>query len=281
MYIVTKARFYKRSFTSINTLNNEGLEKEDYNLNIYRGLKLWITYFFIFIGFFNMQAQNSFLEKQMTYPRVKEAFSLEEKNLIIEFKEKNITWPPSDIYIRSFKAELVLELWVKEGDEFKLFKAYPVCKGSGILGPKIKEGDRQVPEGLYLIDRFNPVSAFWLSLGINYPNKADLFRSTNNKPGGDIFIHGNCVSVGCLPMTDSIMNEIYILAVLAHNKGQENIPVHIYPYKFSLLKNTTHNYNRNNSDLWRKLEAHYIYFNTNKKLQPHHISSTGKYILLN
>ena len=281
MYIMIITRFYKRSCTSINTLNNEGVEKRNYNLNIYRGLKLWITYFFIFIGAFNMQAQNSFLKKQMSYTRVKEAFNLKEQNLIKEFKEKNIIWPPSDIYIRSFKAELVLELWVGEGNGFKLFKTYTVCQGSGTIGPKIKEGDRQVPEGLYLIDRFNPVSAFWLSLGINYPNKVDLLRSMNKNPGGDIFIHGNCVSSGCLPMTDDIMNEIYIIAVLARNQGQENIPVHIYPYRFSVINNNIHNYNGGNNELWRKLEAHYIYFNKNKKLQDYYISATGNYIFLN
>ncbi len=281
MYIMILARFYKESYTSINTLNNEGLGKEDYNLNFYRGLKLWITYFFIFFLTFNMQAQSSFLDKQMTYTRVKEAFTLKKEVLVKEFKEKNIVWPPTNIYIRSFKAELVLELWIEEGGKFKLFKTYRVCQGSGTLGPKIIEGDRQVPEGLYSIDRFNPVSAFWLSLGIDYPNKVDLFRSINKNPGGDIFIHGDCVSSGCLPMTDDIMKEIYIIAVLARNQGQVNIPVHIYPYQFSVINNNIYNYNGSNNELWRKLEAHYIYFNKNKKLKAYYISSNGNYIFLN
>lgn len=281
MYIMNITRFYKESYTSINTYNNERVKKNNYNLNIYKGLNLWITFYFIFFWTFNMQAQNSFLDKQMAYARVNEAFSLKKEVLVKEFKEKNIIWPPSNIYIRSFKAELVLELWIEEGEEFKLFKTYTVCQGSGTLGPKIKEGDRQVPEGLYSIDRFNPVSAFWLSLGINYPNKVDLLRSMNENPGGDIFIHGNCVSSGCLPMTDDIMNEIYVIAVLARNQGQENIQVHIYPYQFSLINNNIYNYDRNNNELWRKLEANYIYFNKNKKLQAYYISSNGNYIFLN
>ena len=281
MYIMNLARLYKESYNCINTLNSEGLEKENYNLNIYRGLKLWITYFFISFGAINMQAQSSFLDKQMTYTRVKEAFTLKKEVLVKEFEEKNIIWPPSNIYIRSFKAELALELWIEEEEKFKLFKTYEVCQGSGNLGPKIVEGDRQVPEGLYLIDRFNPVSAFWLSLGINYPNEVDVLRSINKLPGGDIFIHGDCVSSGCLPMTNDIMNEIYIIAVLARNQGQVNIPVHIYPYRFSVINNNLYNYNGSNNELWSKLEAHYIYFNKNKKLQAYYISSTGNYMFLN
>ncbi|MGY0041218.1 L,D-transpeptidase family protein [Pedobacter sp. NJ-S-72] len=108
------------------------------------------------------------------------------------------------------------------------FSAY-----SGILGPKTKKGDLQTPEGIYFIDRFNPDSKFHLSLRINYPNATDLLRSGQNDPGSDIYIHGNQVTAGCIPLTDDKIKEVYILAVEAKNSGQSQIPVHIFPFRMT------------------------------------------------
>jgi murein L,D-transpeptidase YafK len=142
---------------------------------------------------------------------------------------------PFELFFRAFKAEKTLEVWVKphQDTSFQLFKTYPVCQASGVIGPKLKQGDKQVPEGFYYINRFNPKSKFHLSLGLNYPNEADLVRADKDHPGGDIFIHGQCVSIGCLAMTDDFIKEIYVLALMAKEGGQLKIPVHIFPNKLT------------------------------------------------
>ena len=117
---------------------------------------------------------------------------------------------------------------------YTLIRIYKVAAASGELGPKRKEGDQQVPEGFYVIDRFNPQSAYHLSLGLNYPNASDKILSDKQKPGSDIFIHGNEVSIGCLAMTDDKIKEIYLLALDAKPNGP--IPVHIFPARLSELK---------------------------------------------
>ncbi|HEY8386947.1 MAG TPA: energy transducer TonB, partial [Parasegetibacter sp.] len=100
------------------------------------------------------------------------------------------------------------------------------------MGPKRMQGDYQVPEGFYYINEFNPRSSFHLSLGINYPNLSDRLLSDSRQPGGDIYIHGSCVTTGCIPITDSQIEELYILTAHAKNLGQDFIPVHIFPVNF-------------------------------------------------
>lgn len=139
------------------------------------------------------------------------------------------------VFFRAFKMEKVLELWVSgtPGHPFRLLKSYEVCAASGVPGPKRCEGDRQVPEGVYHINRFNPKSHFYLSLGLDYPTVADLKFADPSNPGGDIFIHGGCTSTGCLAMTDDAMKEIYTVAGRAENRNQSKIQVHIFPAKMT------------------------------------------------
>jgi murein L,D-transpeptidase YafK len=114
-----------------------------------------------------------------------------------------------------------------------LYKTYDICKLSGKLGPKRKEGDFQVPEGYYEIVDFNYHSKYLLSLGINYPNESDKILSSYPKLGGSIYIHGNCVSVGCIAMGNENIKEIFSMCEIAKNKGQSHIPVHIYPINYN------------------------------------------------
>jgi len=174
-------------------------------------------------------AQN-FVDEQLRYKRVRTAKAEKDDFLKREFEKCGLIYPPQNIFIKIFKAEEILELYVKEAGSYQLFKTYPFCYASGTLGPKRKEGDLQVPEGIYFIDRFNPASNYYLSLGINYPNDEDKKLSDPKKPGGDIFIHGNCVSIGCVAITDDLIKEIYWLAVQAKAAGQKKIPVHIFPF---------------------------------------------------
>ena len=126
-------------------------------------------------------------------------------------REQFQSYPPRTLFIRAFKQERELEIWAG-APKLRLIKTYSILAASGSLGPKLQRGDRQVPEGWYYINRFNPKSRFHLSLGLNYPNEADLVRSAGRDPGDDIFIHGSNKSIGCLAMGDPAIEEIYGLA---------------------------------------------------------------------
>jgi murein L,D-transpeptidase YafK len=127
-----------------------------------------------------------------------------------------------------------MEIWVKNkpSEKYKLFKTYKICALAGSLGPKRMAGDYQVPEGFYYINEFNPRSNYHLALGLNYPNPSDKMLSDLSKPGGDIYIHGSCVTTGCIPITDGQIEELYIMAAHAKDLGDDFIPVHIFPINF-------------------------------------------------
>lgn len=218
----------------------------------------------------------SFLQTQLQYERVKDSY--EEKGNYIEglLKEKGFENKLFKIYIRAFKEEQSLEVWIKSGKnaEYALLKTYKIAASSGVLGPKRKEGDLQVPEGFYFINRFNPMSSYYLSLGINYPNASDLILSDKSKPGSDIFIHGSNVTVGCLPLTDDLIKEVYLLAVMAKNYGQKKIEVHIFPFKMEKIETFKSN---PNYDFWQNLSTGYYFFEKNHKLPDIKVAKDGKY----
>jgi murein L,D-transpeptidase YafK len=114
-----------------------------------------------------------------------------------------------------------------------LYKTYDICQLSGKLGPKRREGDLQVPEGYYEVSEFNYHSKYLLSLGINYPNKSDKILSPYSNKGGSIYIHGNCVSIGCISMGNDNIKEIFGMCETARDKGQKHIYVHIFPTNFN------------------------------------------------
>jgi murein L,D-transpeptidase YafK len=189
-----------------------------------------------------------------------------------------------EVFLRAFKSEKLLEVWVRppEDPNFQLFKSYPICQASGMPGPKLLKGDRQVPEGFYHINRFNPKSKFHLSLGLNYPNESDLVRADRENPGGDIFIHGDCMSIGCLAMTDDFIKEIYVLVLLAKENGQSRIPVHIFPARL-----TAANLERMAtaspewSAFWNELLPFYQYFEEKKRLPGISVLPDGAYQIEN
>ncbi|WP_270730009.1 L,D-transpeptidase family protein [Shimia sp. Alg240-R146] len=135
------------------------------------------------------------------------------------------------VYLRVFKETNELELWVESASgDFSLFRSYEICNYSGALGPKLKEGDRQSPEGFYRVDKraLNPNSAFHLSFNLGFPN---AFDRANDRTGSYLMVHGNCVSVGCYAMTDASIEEIYVMVEAALNKGQPFVPVHAFPFR--------------------------------------------------
>jgi murein L,D-transpeptidase YafK len=134
------------------------------------------------------------------------------------------------VYLRIFKHEKLLELWLDDGGSYRLFAAYPVCALSGRLGPKRAEGDRQAPEGFYDVApaAMNPGSAYHLSFDLGYPNAYDRAQG---RTGSFLMVHGGCVSIGCFAMTDLAIEDIYFLMQAAFDAGQAEVPVHIFPYR--------------------------------------------------
>lgn len=188
--------------------------------------------FFIITSFISL---NDFLSEQKKFERVRTAYK--EKGTFIEeqLKKSNIRIGELQILITVYKEEQELEIYAKNRSDksYKKLLTYKICESSGVLGPKRRKGDYQVPEGFYYMDRFNPASSFYLSLGINYPNKSDRIKSSAKDLGGDIFIHGECVTIGCMPMTNDKIKEIYLYAIQAKHNGQNQIPVYIYPFKMT------------------------------------------------
>jgi murein L,D-transpeptidase YafK len=185
---------------------------------------------------FGMAASGSgsFREEQWKFPRVRVAGREKDDSLRRLFAAKNLDYPPGAILLRAFKEEGQLELWVAtRSGPYALANRYPICAASGVLGPKRRGGDEQVPEGFYTLDWFNPESNFYLSLHISYPNQADRVLGSRQNPGGNIFLHGNCVTLGCIPITDDGIKEVYWLAVLARASGQKQIPIEIFPARLT------------------------------------------------
>lgn len=180
-------------------------------------------------------SQTSVVDYKKANLKIADAFNKKEDTLRKQFEAKGFKWPANYVYIRSFKYEAQLEVWVKNTakDQYKLFKTYKVCMQSGTMGPKRLQGDYQVPEGFYYINEFNPNSNYHLSLGLNYPNASDKILSDSLRPGGDIYIHGSCVSVGCIPLTDDQIEEVYIITSYAKANGQDFIPVHVFPIRYN------------------------------------------------
>ncbi len=136
------------------------------------------------------------------------------------------------VFVRIFKQEGQLELWLKKSGRYSLYKTFPICKWSGRLGPKLKEADYQSPEGFYSVSakQLNPRSNYYRAFNVGYPN---AFDRQNGRTGGLVMVHGACKSVGCFAMTDRGIEEIYGFVDAALRAGQKEIPVHIFPFRLT------------------------------------------------
>ena len=252
-----------------------------------RIIQILLSAFFTFFATAQIVAQGTFVPAQKTYVNSNSVATALEDSIKKDFKSKNFSWPPQAVYIRSFKHDRKLELWViaKPGDSiFSLYKTYNICMQSGSIGPKREEGDNQVPEGFYYINEFKPKSNYHMSLGLNYPNASDKFLCNGKKPGGNIYIHGSCVSVGCIAIQDAPVEEVFFIASQAKASGQEFIPVHVFPVKYDVpgsleyLTNAAtgpqadHKYILN-------IKSVFDYFQKNKKLPVIMINKKGDYVI--
>ena len=212
--------------------------------------------------------------------RVATARARVEKTLREMFAEAGLQYPPERLFIRAFKREGELELWSAPAiGGFRLVATYAVTCGSGGPGPKRREGDGQTPEGFYIIDRLNPRSSFHLSMGLNYPNASDRILSDREKPGYDIFIHGRASSIGCLPLGDDRVEEVFIAAT---DTAQRPIPVHVFPARMGATDWTSWSdaVSTQRSDLaafWENLRPGWEHFERYRQLPRVSVGPDGSY----
>ncbi len=182
----------------------------------------------------------------------------------------------SSVYIRIFKEEAELEVWLQNGARYDLFKTYPICKLSGTLGPKLREGDAQSPEGFYSVTRpkLNPASRYHRAFDIGYPNAYDR---SQGRTGSFIMVHGNCVSIGCFAMTDEGIEEIYSLADAALAKGQQSFAVHVFPFRMTAEKTRRHA-DSTWAEFWSDLKEGYDAFEA-KHVPPDVAVNGGRYVI--
>ena len=185
--------------------------------------------------------------------------------MVKEIQSKNMDME-SPILVRLFKEDAELEVWKqdKEG-RFALLKTYPICRWSGELGPKVKEGDRQAPEGFYNITpgQMNPNSQYYLSFDLGYPNAYDR---SYGRTGSQLMVHGDCSSRGCYSMTDEQISEIYALGRDAFFGGQKSFQVQAYPFRM-IPQNLARHRNNPNIAFWKMLKKGNDHFEVSR-LEP-------------
>ncbi len=194
--------------------------------------------------------------------------------LIFQLKRAGLEYG-SPIYIRIFKKSSELELWVKNGEKYELFKIYEICRFSGKLGPKTKVGDNQAPEGFYFVKpaNLNPWSSFHLSFNLGYPNSYERYHGYT---GSALMVHGKCVSVGCYAMTNRYINEIYAMAHGAFESGQPFFRVHAFPFRMendTLEKYKSHKWYA----FWQNLKEGYDLF-SKSQIPPNVNVENGRYV---
>lgn len=164
----------------------------------------------------------------------------------------------NSIFIRIFKAESELEVWLRKDNSFVLFETYPICHWTGTLGPKIREGDKQSPEGFYSITaRQGRHRGRWRkAFNLGFPNALD---QRLQRTGSYILLHGGCSSAGCFAMTDTVLDEIYALVQSAMAHGQQRVHVHIFPFRMTEPAMARHA-GHPASDFWQDLKAGYDAF---------------------
>jgi len=208
--------------------------------------------------------------------RSREAISKVKPQIEKAFDSKNLKFG-APIYIRIFKEEKELEIWVSRNKSFTLFRKYTICTyGYGSLGPKTRQGDEQAPEGFYYVkpDKLNPVSTFHLSFNLGYPNKYDRIHQ---RTGRALMVHGNCVSIGCYAMTNEKIEEIYAIADAALRNGQSFFRVHIFPFRMT-SENMQRHRNSKWYPFWQNLKEGYDFFDKNGNTPPNIEVENRRYV---
>ena len=171
-------------------------------------------------------------------PRSRAAIARTEPFLRTELARAGLKFG-APIFLRIFKQEKALELWVEARGRYRLFKTYPICVYSGGLGPKLRTGDLHSPEGFYDVgaENMNPLSRRHLSFDLGFPNAYDR---AHGRTGSYLMVHGGCSSIGCYAMTDRGVEEIFALAAAALDGGQRRFPVHVFPFRMTAARLAAH-----------------------------------------
>jgi murein L,D-transpeptidase YafK len=184
-------------------------------------------------------------------------------NETLALMDKIGTSPSAPMLIRTYKQEAEFEIWKAKSDgQYTLLKTYPMCRWSGQLGPKLREGDHQVPEGFYAITpgQMNPNSHYYLSFNVGYPNAYDRALG---RTGGDIMVHGICSSAGCYSMTDAQIGEIYAIAREAFNGGEREIQMQSFPFRMTAENLAKHRLDPNIA-FWKEIKNGADHFEVTK-----------------
>lgn len=202
------------------------------------------------------------------------------------FRDRGVPWPARALLLRALKSERVVELWAGDGEApLVLVKSYPICASSGVLGPKRREGDLQVPEGFYTIDALNPWSSYHLSLHVDYPNRADRARGARDgtkKLGGAIMVHGDCVTIGCIPLEDGPIEEVYLAVHDARARGTP-VAIHIFPARLDeagLTRLVADTKDEELQRFWRdELAPGFRAFEATRRLPRVDVGKAGRYVV--
>lgn len=227
-------------------------------------------------------AQPSFLKQQLKYSRVSGAYKEKWPAISKKFKNLGVDSVNYKVLVRIFKEEKVLEVWLKskKADKYVHYGNFDICRSSGELGPKRTEGDMQVPEGFYSVNFFNAFSDYYLGMQVDYPNQSD--KILGRRPfGGQIMIHGNCVTIGCIPITDDKIKELYIICLLSKGAGN-NVSIDGYPFKLTdaNMQEAKKNYDKKLTDFWSNLKTVYDYFEKNQKAPVVGVDKSGYYKIM-
>lgn len=180
------------------------------------------------------------------------------------------------VFIRIFKEPAVLELWIEKTNRFHLFRTYNICAYSGSLGPKLKEGDKQAPEGFYFVraDQMNPNSSYHLSFNLGYPN---AFDRHHRRTGSALMVHGECASIGCYAMGNESIEEIWTVCSRALENGQSFFRVHCFPFPLAPANLERHATNRWQK-FWQEMKPIYDHFEETR-VPPNVVVRDGKYFI--
>ncbi|MDA9272251.1 L,D-transpeptidase family protein [bacterium] len=183
------------------------------------------------------------------------------------FTKAGVAYPPHDIALLAFKQEQQIQLWAKnEKAAWRYIHTYPLTAFSGRLGPKLKEGDRQIPEGIYRLTTLNPFSSYHLSMMINYPNDFDRLQAIKDGRhtlGGNIFLHGKTLSIGCLAVGDDAIDQLFLLT---HRVGLNHVQLIIAPNDLRRSKPATNAFAQPRwlPELYKKIAIALSHFQTSK-----------------